>query len=148
VADSEPDNKVSAYFACNVVSIPNNCPNPNYSLQAVKGSPYSISPGDAPGPMTVDAYGNFLYVLDTGSNQISGFRISAATGGLTPLTPPTIATNLNPTAIAIRSDDSWLFVSNLGAANISQYSMVVSTGNLETLPPIPTLDYPSGVAVH
>jgi 6-phosphogluconolactonase len=144
VSNAQP-NTVSAYTVCQTVSIQNNCPNANYSLQAVTGSPYPT--GDVPGPLIVDPYGKFLYVLDTGSNQISGFQISGATGSLTAFTGAPTSTNLSPTAIAIRSDDTWMFVSNLNSANISQYAISPGTGTLNPQTPTSTFNYPSGVAV-
>jgi 6-phosphogluconolactonase (cycloisomerase 2 family) len=146
VANGEPNNTVSAYQICSTPSLANNCPAiPNYSLQAVTGSPYPA--GDNPGPIIVDPYGKYVYALDTGSNQISGYEISSATGALTAFTGAPIATNLEPTAIAIRSDDSWVFVTNLNSANISEYSINQATGILTPLAPITSFNYPSGVAV-
>jgi 6-phosphogluconolactonase len=139
-------NSVSAYTICNTVSIQNGCPSANNSLQIVSGSPFAT--GDVPGPLTEDAYGNFLYVVDTGSNQISGFRISPGTGSLTLFTGAPTATNLEPMAIAVRSDDSWLFVANFNSANISEYAVTPATGILVPQSPISTFNYPSGVAIH
>jgi 6-phosphogluconolactonase (cycloisomerase 2 family) len=144
VSNAQP-NTVSAYTICHTVSIQNSCPNANYSLQAVTGSPFPT--GDVPGPLIVDPYGKYLYVLDTGSNQISGFQISPATGSLTPFSGAPTSTNLSPTAIAIRSDDTWMFVSNLNSANISQYAIAPGTGALNPQAPTSTFNYPSGVAV-
>jgi 6-phosphogluconolactonase (cycloisomerase 2 family) len=141
-------NSVSAFTMCSKVSLPT-CPNPDFSLLPVKGSPFAISPGDGPGPMAVDAYGNFLYVVDTalGEGQVSSFRISPATGALTPLTPAFVAAGLGANSIAIRSDDSWVFVANMDAGTLSQYALVQATGALSPLPAVSTFNYPSGVAV-
>jgi len=144
VSNAQP-NTVSAYTVCHTVSIPNNCPVADFHLQSVTGSPFPT--GDVPGPLIVDPYGKFLYVLDTGSNQISGFQISSATGTLTAFSGAPASTNLNPTAIAIRSDDTWMFVSNLNSANISQYAISPGTGMLNPQTPTSTFNYPSGVAV-
>ena len=145
VSNAEPNNSVSAYKICYAASPQQACPNADFSLQPITGSPYPA--GDAPGPLLVDPYGKWLYVLDTGSNQISGYAIASATGALTPFTGAPIATNLEPTSIAIRKDDSWLFVSNLNSANISEYSVTPATGILSPQPPITSFNYPSGVAV-
>jgi 6-phosphogluconolactonase (cycloisomerase 2 family) len=145
VSNAEPNNSVSAYTVCHSVSIPNNCPAANFSLQAVTGSPFPA--GDNPGPLIVDPYGKFLYVLDTGSSQISGYQISSASGALTAFTGAPASTGSEPTAIAIRSDDSWLFVSNINAATLSEYAITPSSGNLSPQTPITTFNYPSGVAV-
>ena len=150
VANASPNNNVSAYTICSTVSLPN-CPNADFSLLPVNGAPYSLSPGDNPGPMAEDAYGNFLYVVDTESSAgglISAFRISPTTGALTPLSPPTAATNSGPNSIAIRSDDSWMFVTNFNSATLSQYAIAPATGALTPVtPPTGTFTQPTGVAV-
>jgi DNA-binding beta-propeller fold protein YncE len=117
------------------------------SLRPVTGSPFNnIGSGNFPGPLIVDAYGNFLYVLNV-SNNISPFRISPVYGSLTPLTPSPVAAGLGATSIAIRSDDSWLFVTNFSAATISQYAVTPASGALTPVPSIQTDNYPWGVAV-
>lgn len=141
------DDTVSGYTICSAVSIQNGCPTANYSLQPIVTSTTPFGTGESPGPLLVDPYGKFLYVLDTGSNQISGYQISSATGALTQFTGTPTVTNLEPTAIAIRSDDSWLFVSNLNSANVSEYAISPATGALAPQTPITTFNYPSGVAV-
>lgn len=145
-------NSVSAYTICTAVSYPQ-CPNADYSLLPVANSPFLS--GLAPGPLLMDAYANFLYVLDTHSNAISAYRVSSTTGGLTPLSPATVATNAGgtggyaaSTSIAIRNDDSWMFVTNFNAATVSQYAITPATGALTPEEPsIATFNYPWGVAV-
>jgi 6-phosphogluconolactonase len=145
VSDAIPNNSVSAYTICHAVSLANNCPSADFSLQAVAGSPFPA--GDNPGPLAVDAFGNFLYVVDTGSSQISAYRISSSSGVLTVLTGTNISTNSGPTSIAIRSDDSWMFVANINSANLSQYAITPATGALVPQPATSTFNFPSGVAV-
>jgi 6-phosphogluconolactonase (cycloisomerase 2 family) len=95
----------------------------------------------------MDAYANFLYVLNTGGNSISAYKVSTTTGSLTPLNPAPVTTNSYPTSIAVRSDDSWLFVANLNSANLSQYAITPSTGALIPQAPVQTDNFPWGVAV-
>jgi hypothetical protein len=142
-------NTVSAYSICYTVnvSLPN-CSTPNYSLLAIKGSPFTVSPGDNPGPLSEDAYGNFLYVVDTGSNVVSQFKLSPSTGALTPLTPAFVGAGQGANSIAVRNDDTWVFVANITAGTVSQFAISPSTGNLVPAPqPISTFNLPSGVAV-
>lgn len=145
VSNAIPNNSVSAYTICQAASVAQNCPTADYHLQTVTGSPFPA--GDNPGPLTVDAFGNFVYVVDTGSNQISGFRISSATGALTAFTGAPVSTNSGPTSIAIRSDDTWMFVANVNSANLSEYAITPATGTLTPQPGVSTFNYPSGVAV-
>ena len=145
VSNASPNNSVSAYRICYAASLARNCPSADFSLQTVTGSPFAA--GDDPGPLAVDPFGNFLYVVDVGSSQISGYRISAATGTLTAFSGASTSTNSGPNSIAIRSDDTWLFVANINSANLSQYAITPASGALTPQPPTSTFNYPSGVAV-
>jgi 6-phosphogluconolactonase len=145
VSNGQPNNSVSAFTICNAASLPT-CPQGDFSLRPVIGSPYNA--GNAPGPLMMDPYANYLYVLNTMGNSISAYRVSTTTGTLTPLTPAAITTNSFPTSIAIRGDDTWMFVTNLNALNVSQYALTPSTGALTPQPPIETDNFPWGVAVR
>jgi 6-phosphogluconolactonase (cycloisomerase 2 family) len=150
-------NKVSAYIMCNgtVTSPPQACTNlaiPG-GLVPVAGSPFSL-PGstNGPGPLVVDPYGNFVYVLGTLSNTINPLKIAPISGALAPGNPATVATGIGPVSIVIRADDSWLFVANhgtpaVGGNTVSQYAITPQSGALSAQPTIQTDDYPWGVAV-
>jgi len=140
-------NNVSAYTICTAVNLSAQppCVSADYSLHPVPGPPSPV--GDLPGPIAVDAYAGFLYVVNTGSSSISAFRISSATGTLTAGSPATVATNSGPNSIAIRSDDTWLFVANTNSATVSQYAITPASGGLTPQSPFTTLNFPSGVAV-
>jgi 6-phosphogluconolactonase (cycloisomerase 2 family) len=136
-------NSVSAFTICSVIT--QNCPQADYSLQAVSGSPYPA--GDVPGPIAVDPFAKYVYVVDTGSSQLSGFRISPSNGSLTAIANTPVATNSGANSIAIRNDGNWIFVANFNAATVSQYAITQATGQLTLQSPFTTLNYPSGVAV-
>jgi 6-phosphogluconolactonase (cycloisomerase 2 family) len=143
-------NKVSAYTICNgspTQSTTCTTLQEAGALVQVTGSPFSLSGSTNPGPLVVDPYGNNVYVLGLDSNTVSPLKISPISGSLTPLTPATVATGLQPVAMTIRGDDNWLFVSNYNAATVSQYSITPATGQLSVQPTIPTDNYPLGVAV-
>lgn len=144
------NNKVNAYTICNAIQT-STCPagngGANGSLLPVSGSPFAATgSANGLGPMVVDPYGNYVYVLGTLSNTISIFKISPVSGSLTAGTTP-VPTGLSPTSITVRSDDTWMFVANYGAATVSQYSIAPATGVLTGQPVIPTDNYPWGVAV-
>jgi 6-phosphogluconolactonase (cycloisomerase 2 family) len=141
-------NKISAYQICSNVQLPTPCQKADGSLIAIAGSPFALSgSANGPGPIAVDPYGNNVYVVGTLSNTVSSFRISPISGAITALTPPNVATGLEPTSIVIRSDDNWMFVTNFNAATVSQYSITPATGALTVAQPIQTDNYPFGVAV-
>jgi 6-phosphogluconolactonase (cycloisomerase 2 family) len=144
---NQNSNNVSGYMICAAINVSSQppCLNADFSLNPVQGSPFNAA--DLPGPITVDAYAGYVYVVDTGSSQISGFRISAGNGSLAPLNPATVATNSGPNSIAIRSDDSWLFVANTTSNNISEFGITPASGALTLQTATTTLNYPSGVAV-
>ncbi len=139
-------NSVSAYTICSAVNLLSQppCPVADFSLQSVAGSFFT---GDFPGPISVDAYGGFLYVVNTGSGSVSGYKINSSTGALISFSGGPTAAGVGANSIAIRSDDSWMFVANLTAGTLSQYSITLSTGLLTPVGPVSTLVYPSGVAV-
>jgi 6-phosphogluconolactonase (cycloisomerase 2 family) len=141
-------NKISAYVICTTVIVPTPCPQADGSLAQVEGSPFSVT-GNANGlgPITVDPYGNNVYVVGTLSNTVSGFKISPTTGALTAMSPAVVATGLEPKSIAIRKDDNWMFIANHSGATVSQYSIVPASGALSAAAPIQTDNYPWGVAV-
>ncbi len=145
-------NNVSAYTICNGNSTqdqsicPTNMPGGNGELVPVAASPFSL-PGSAtfPAPIAVDPFGKYVYVVGTGSNTISPFRISPVSGALTGLT--NTQTGLRPVSIAIRGDGSWLFVANYNAATVSQYQVTPETGSLAPASVIDVDNLPWGVAV-
>jgi len=152
------NNKVSGYAICNgsVTSPPVPCapPAPPGALVPVTGSPFVLSgSANGPGPIVVDPYGNYVYVLGTLSSTISPLKISPISGSLTALSPPTVPTGVGPKSMVIRADDSWMFVSNFGSTTVggntvTQYAITPATGAIFAQPtPIQTDNYPWGVAV-
>jgi 6-phosphogluconolactonase (cycloisomerase 2 family) len=147
---NQNSNNVSAYTICNGSTTQSStCPvTADGSLVEVSGSPFSLSGGaNGPGPLLVDPFGNYLYIVDTLSNQLSGLHISPISGSLTDLSPAVVTTGTQPKSIAIRSDDSWIFVANFASATLSQYAVTPATGGLTPQTGITTDNYPWGVAV-
>jgi 6-phosphogluconolactonase (cycloisomerase 2 family) len=150
---NKQSNTINAYTICNGLSTQaSSCPalqGGDGTLVDVTGSPFSLSASaNGPGPMVVDPYGNYVYVLDTLSNQISPFHISPVSGSLTAGT--LVVTGVQPTSIAIRGDDNWLFVTNFASGTtggLSQYAITPATGTLSALPAVVTDNNPWGVAV-
>ena len=154
-------NNVSAYAICNSTSParPSICDTNQYPagyLVEVPGSPFGLGGGpsgpNGPTVLEVDPLANYLYVVDNQSNQLSCFRITQVNGGLAPLTTATVATGINPAAIAIRADDNWLFVANNETLNgfgvLSQYELAPGTGILTPFGTgIQTDNYPTAVVV-
>jgi 6-phosphogluconolactonase (cycloisomerase 2 family) len=139
---NQNDNNVSGYSICTAIST--TCPIADGTLVSL-GAPVSADNG--PTALAIDPFGNFLYVVDTRANHVSGYRIAQVTGGLTALNPAVVATGSDPVSIAIRSDANWLFVTNNGSASVSQYAITPASGALSpTGTGITTDNFPWGVA--
>jgi 6-phosphogluconolactonase (cycloisomerase 2 family) len=69
-----------------------------------------------PKTLVMDPSGSFLYVANTGSNNISIFSIAAGTGALTQLANSPVAINLSPLNMLLSPSGSFLFVSANNAA--------------------------------
>jgi 6-phosphogluconolactonase len=115
------------------------------TLSIISGSPYPAGLG--PASAVVDPSGQFLYVANADSNEISGYRIRAGTGTLTTLTNSPYSTGAGPSYVAISPTNKFLYVSNRGAASLSAYSITPTTGNLAPASgAVATGGQPSGIA--
>jgi 6-phosphogluconolactonase (cycloisomerase 2 family) len=66
-------------------------------LTLIPGSPFAA--GTSPVAGASDFSGKFLYIVNQGSNDLSGYAVDQLTGALTPLTPATVATGKGPISI-------------------------------------------------
>jgi 6-phosphogluconolactonase (cycloisomerase 2 family) len=135
-------NNVSVFTICSAVS--SQCQVADDSLVASAGSPFSagIRPiAIAPHPLL-----NFLYVLDTQSNQVSAYKVSTGTGALTALSPATFSTGTTPVSITIEPAGEYIYTANIGGATLSGFHIDQTTGQLGPLAPVTTSSQPSAVA--
>jgi len=149
-------NNVSAFAICDAVLT--SCINPNTpdgTLTAVPNSPFSA--GLSPRAFAVDPNFNFLYIV--GADTVSQYSYSSGTGVLTPLSPPTISTGLNPVSITVRAGATgtnigntttnptdYVYVANNGAGTISAYTLSTTTGLLTVLgSPVANFAQPSAL---
>jgi 6-phosphogluconolactonase (cycloisomerase 2 family) len=139
---NQNSNTVSGYTICNNQSP--TCPDADGSLVSTGNA---TPAGNGPTAIAVDPFGNFVYVVNTQANSLSGFKITQVGGGLSPLSTPVVATGSSPVSIAIRGDGSWIFVTDNNSSNISQYAITPASGALAALPGITTDNFPYGVAV-
>jgi 6-phosphogluconolactonase len=143
-AANEGSNNASAFEIC-ASALPG-CPSPpDGSLVPITGSPFSAGLG--PVSLAVDPSGNFLYVANTNSNQLSAFRINLSSGALTALTTPTDSTGTNPTFVAIHPGGNFVYVPNSGSDSISGFRLTTQSGVLTPLPTASTASHPVGVAL-
>lgn len=142
-------NNVSGFTICTAITT--TCPVADGSLISV-GSPFSAQLG--PAAVAATPNGQFLYVVDKSSNQVSSYTISAGTGSLSATTPATISTGLTPVAIGIPSIGGFVYVANFGGSSVSSYRIVkdangVPTGALQLVTgPVTTAGQPAALALN
>jgi len=66
---------------------------------------------------------NFVYAVNSKGNNLTQFRLSSATGVLTPLTPAAVNTGQNPFGGGITSDGTHVVVSNNNGSSMSVFSV-------------------------
>jgi 6-phosphogluconolactonase (cycloisomerase 2 family) len=118
VADSG-SNSISVFAACIQASA--TCGTPNGTLAPVSGSPFGA--GVSPVAFMIHPAFNFVYAVDSKSNQVSEYSYSPATGALTALSPAAASAGSNPLAGGITSNSIWAYVTNNGGSNLSVFSV-------------------------
>jgi 6-phosphogluconolactonase len=86
----------------------------NGTLSEVTGSPYAV--GTGPRGVALDTTGSYVYVANTGSNNISAFTLTAASGKLTAVSGSPFASGGQlPIAFINENQKKYLAVINSGA---------------------------------
>ena len=119
-------NNVSIFAAC--IQVSPACANADGSLIALSSSP--VASGISPTSFIINPVANFVYVVDSGANQISQFQYNSSSGGLTALSTPAVSTSSSPGAGGMTSDGSFLFVPDRGTSTMSVFkanSVVTAT---------------------
>jgi|GEM_PF-372156 len=76
--------------------------------------------GNYPTGVAVDPRGQFAYVANNFSHDVSQYRIQPD-GSLTPITGKTVPTGLNPWAITVEPNSKYVYVTNDGEGTTGQY---------------------------
>lgn len=108
----------------------------------------SFLTGQSPSSVAVHPSGRFLYVANSGENDISLYNVDSTSGSLREVLPRTPAAT-NPTSVAMDPAGSFLYVVNRGVNGVSSYSIDASKGTLTPIAgaPVPTGFSPSQPAV-
>lgn len=115
------------------------------TLTPIAGSPYGAALAPVAG--AVDPSGQFLYVADQNSNQISGYKIRAGTGTLTALSNSPYSTGIAPVFVAISPTNKFLYVSCSGESGIAAFKIDPTSGDLiPASGAVPTGAFPAGIA--
>ncbi len=135
---NEGSNDISAFTACTTANL--TCVTPTGQLTPVQGSPFSAGLGPVAMATESDPQGEYLYVADYNSSEVSEYKVATQTGVLTALSTPSISTGANPTSIAIRDGDNtvlstggtsyFVYTSNATAGTISSFIYDTTSGVL------------------
>jgi 6-phosphogluconolactonase (cycloisomerase 2 family) len=112
------------------------------ALTPLGASPYTV--GDAPSGLGIVPGGAFLYVANTGSNNVSAFAIcdkvttscvdpNNPDGTLTPVSGSPFSAGLGPVAIAADPSFNFLYVLDKQSNEISEYTYAPGSGVLSAL---------------
>jgi hypothetical protein len=136
-------NNISIFSACVQVTIA--CPSANGTLTQIGSSP--VGAAVRPISFMVSPARDLVYAVDNGSSQVSEYRYSSATGGLSVLTPSSISTGASPLTGGITSDGNWVFIPNNGGSSLSGYG-VSTSGPLTVGTSISLAGQPSAVLIR
>jgi RNA polymerase sigma factor (sigma-70 family) len=109
---------------------------------------YVLTGGAGPISVTVDPTGQFAYVVNFGSDNISAFSVNPNTGTLTAV-GPAVATGNRPRSVAVDPSGKFAYVANLGSNNVSAFTIDPRTGALTAVGvPVTSGASPSSLAVE
>jgi len=120
-----------------------------YTINATTGALTSIgtiAAGTDPVSVAVDPSGKFVYVTNSGSNDVSMYTIDATTGSLTPI--GTIAAGTTPVSVAVDPAGKFAYVTNSGSNDVSMYTINSTTGSLTLIGMIAARLSPTSIALH
>lgn len=104
---------------------------PDGSLSAMPG--LTVATGTTPVAAAINAAGSALYVANSGSANVSQFKIDATTGVLTTFTAGlTVIAGTNPAFVVVDPGGKFIFVGNTGSKSLTEFS-INATGSLNNL---------------
>jgi 6-phosphogluconolactonase len=123
------------------------------ALSSNSGNPFTA--GTSPIGVTIDPTGKFAYVANMYNGTISAYKIEQTTtatitaGALTAITGSPFAAGTYPTNVTIDLTGKFAYVSNIGSANISAYTIDSTTGALTAVSgsPFTAHSYPNPVTI-
>jgi len=89
----------------------------------------------------------FAYVVNSGSNTVSGYSIDATSGALTPLAGSPFVTGFTPASVAVDPTGKFAYVANRASNTVSGYGIDATSGVLTPLAGSPFMTGTSPVFV-
>jgi 6-phosphogluconolactonase (cycloisomerase 2 family) len=124
-------NNISIFSAC--IQVTASCAAPNGTLAEIP-SKSPVAAGVAPATILINRTSDFVYAVDRGSNQVSEYQYSPATGVLTPLATGSGGASVFSAGITSNianntSTFNWVVLTNNGSSSLSPFQ-VQTTGKL------------------
>ncbi len=108
-----------------------------YSLNPNTGALTSLGPafpaGTSPSGIAIDSTGSYVYVSNSGSNNVSAYAITPSTGALTQLASSPYSAGTTPNSIFYTPKGGFLYTTNGGSGDVSGWLVNSSTGNLTAI---------------
>jgi len=134
-------------------ALSNDATNPGVSAYAIdstngalKSAGAPVAAGDNPVSAAATPGGKFLYVVNSQSNDISAYRITPATGALTPVNR--VAAGINPRSVAVHPGGTAVYVANFDSNTISAYTTTATGALTPTGTPVAAGTNPIAIAIH
>jgi len=89
-----------------------------------------VRTGAEPNSVATDPSGSFVFVANSGDDNLSGFSIDSDTGRLTEIAGSPFTTGATPSSVAVSPSGTFVFVANSGDNTVSVFSVDISTGVL------------------
>ena len=80
--------------------------------------------------LATPVFGQFVYVANQFSNDVSGYTINATTGTLTPIPGSPFAAVAAPLSVVVDPTGRFAYVAKANSANVSEYTINAITGAL------------------
>lgn len=106
------------------------------ALTQVAGSPFPV--GANPLSASVDASGQYLYVGNADSNDVSAYVIDTDTGSLPPVPASPFPSGILPRDLAGDPSGRFVYVTNFGSQDVTVFSIDGGTGELSRVQAVPT----------
>jgi 6-phosphogluconolactonase (cycloisomerase 2 family) len=130
----------------------------NLSQLILLGSPYPTATAPAASALATTATGSYLYVANSGSNNITGFIVclstiapcTAANGSLEPVTTSPFGAGLTPVGIVVDPTNTFVYALDQASNQMSGYRLNAANGGLTALSPatVSTGTRPVAIAFH
>ncbi len=116
---NQGSNNISVYRYRNNVT-------PLYFESVRYGSPFAA--GEAPADLAVDPSGRYAYVANSGSDDISAYRIHHETGALSALPGSPFAAGRHPLGLSVHPNGRFLYVISRDSADLATYRIETALG--------------------